>query len=87
MLGELGTGPRRYNELRRGIGDSVADKTLIRTLRDMERSGLVAREVRTTHSPPAVFYRLTAAGRSLLPPLEALEHWWQQYGEGDRRGL
>jgi DNA-binding HxlR family transcriptional regulator len=44
------------------------------TLRNLERDGLVTREV-TPSIPPRVDYELTRAGKSLLEPIEALSQW------------
>jgi DNA-binding HxlR family transcriptional regulator len=47
---------------------------LTRTLKVLERDGLVERTVRST-SPPQVDYALTAFGRSLAEPVRALAQW------------
>lgn len=47
---------------------------LTQTLRDLERDGLIARQVFATR-PPSVEYRLTPLGRSLLEPLTGLVDW------------
>jgi DNA-binding HxlR family transcriptional regulator len=66
-------GPRRFNELRREIG-SISQRMLTLTLRALERDGLVTRTVYPT-IPPRVEYDLTALGRSLMGPIEALGNW------------
>lgn len=63
----------RYNELRREIG-TISQKVLTATLRNLERDGLVLRTVTPT-TPPRVDYALTALGRDLLIPIDALAHW------------
>lgn len=67
--------PRRFNDLRRQI-DGISQQMLTRTLRVLERDGLVARTVRAT-SPPQVDYALTPFGRSLAAPVRALAQWAQ----------
>lgn len=67
----LGDGARRFSEIRRGVG-GISQLTL--TLRGLERDGLVTRTV-TPSAPPRVDYALTALGRSLWPPVEALGAW------------
>ena len=69
----LSAGPVRFNELRRAI-DGISQRMLTRTLRALERDGLVAREV-TPSVPPRVDYSLTDLGRSLREPVAALGAW------------
>lgn len=56
-------GTLRFTEVGRAIG-GISQKMLTKTLRDMERTGLV---IRTVHPvvPPHVDYALTELGRSL----------------------
>ena len=53
---------RRFNELRREI-PGISQRMLTRTLRGLERDGLVSRAVTPT-VPPRVDYALTALGKS-----------------------
>ena len=69
----LGNGPKRFNELRRLI-KGISQRMLTLTLRNLERDGLVTRNVFAT-IPPRVDYELTALGRSLLLPISALGEW------------
>lgn len=72
--------PRRFGELRREI-DDISQRMLTQTLRDLQRDGLVARQVFAT-TPPSVEYSLTPLGRSLLEPLVGLMHWAEsRHGE------
>ena len=73
VVSKLGTGTRRFNELRREIG-GISQRMLTLTLRGLERDGLVARTIVPT-SPPGVEYDLTALGRDLLQPVSALSAW------------
>jgi DNA-binding HxlR family transcriptional regulator len=69
----LGDGSRRFTELRdRMVG--VTAKVLTQTLRGMERDGLLTRTV-YAEVPPRVEYELTALGRSLRGPVEAIKDW------------
>jgi len=74
----LGQRPYRFNELHRGI-ETISQRMLTRTLRGLETDGLVHREVFPTN-PPAVEYRLTPLGRTLLVPLSALADWAVAHG-------
>jgi DNA-binding HxlR family transcriptional regulator len=69
----LGDGPKRFNELRKGLG-SISQRMLTLTLRALERDGLVTRTVFAT-IPPRVDYELTKLGRSLLGPVSELGLW------------
>lgn len=62
--------PHRFNELKRLIG-GVSQQMLTRTLRALERDGMVSREVFPT-VPPQVEYSLTDLGRSVSEPLMQL---------------
>src|SRR5436305_10072410 len=73
VVGVLGEGPKRFNELRRALG-SISQRMLTLTLRGLERDGLVTRTVFPT-IPPRVDYELTALGRSLLDPVSELGLW------------
>jgi DNA-binding HxlR family transcriptional regulator len=65
--------PKRFNQLRREIPD-ISQKMLTQTLRDLQRDGLVARQVFDT-KPPAVEYRLTPLGQSIIVPMAYLIEW------------
>ena len=76
VVGELGNGRKRFNEIRRALG-SISQRMLTLTLRGLERDGLVTRTVFPT-IPPRVDYELTGLGRSLLEPVDALGTWARQ---------
>jgi len=69
----LGGGPLRFNALRREI-DGISQRMLTRTLRNLERDGLISRTV-TPSVPPRVDYALTPMGRSLCQPVSLLGEW------------
>lgn len=69
----LRDGPRRFNDLRRQV-NGISQQMLTRTLKVLERDGLVERTVRVT-SPPQVDYALTPFGRSLAEPVRELARW------------
>jgi DNA-binding HxlR family transcriptional regulator len=76
VVGTLGDGPKRFNELRRALG-SISQRMLTLTLRGLERDGLLTRTVFPS-IPPRVDYELTRLGRSLLEPVSALGLWARQ---------
>jgi DNA-binding HxlR family transcriptional regulator len=65
--------PRRFNDIKRTIG-GISQQMLARTLRALERDGMVARTVHPT-VPPQVEYALTDLGRSLADPIRELGCW------------
>ena len=65
--------PRRFNELKRLIG-GVSQQMLTRTLKALERAGMLTRKVHPT-VPPQVEYGLTDLGSSLAVPLTQLAMW------------
>ena len=69
----LETQSRRFNELKREVG-GISQQMLTRTLRMLERDGMVTRTVHPT-VPPQVDYALTDLGRSLAVPVMALTEW------------
>lgn len=75
VVGELGNGRKRFNEIRRALG-SISQRMLTLTLRGLERDGLVTRTVATI--PPRVEYELTKLGRSLLVPVSGVGLWARQ---------
>ena len=77
ILRNLMPGTKRFSELRKYVGD-VSQKVLAAQLRDMEKSGLVHREV-YAEVPPRVEYSLTPLGRSLKPILDSMWAWGEGY--------
>jgi DNA-binding HxlR family transcriptional regulator len=69
----LGRGPRRFNALRREVGE-ISQKVLASTLKDLEENGFVSRTV-TPVAPPQVEYALTDLGREFLRPVRSLAEW------------
>ncbi len=69
----LDGGSRRFNQLRRDI-PGISQRMLTRTLRNLERDGLISRTV-TPSVPPRVDYALTALGKSLCDPVARLGNW------------
>lgn len=73
MVMTLASGPKRFNQLHRDIPD-ISQKMLTQTLRNLQRDGMVARQVFDT-KPPSVEYRLTPLGHSLIVPFGHLIEW------------
>ncbi len=71
----LARGPKRarFSELQKMV-DGISQRMLTTTLRQLERDGLVTREV-FPEVPPRVEYELTDLGLSLLEPMQHLVQW------------
>jgi len=73
-------GRARFSELERAV-TGISQRMLSTTLKNLERDGLVIREV-FPEVPPRVEYEMTALGKSLLLPTQALVDWskanWEQ---------
>lgn len=66
-------GPMRFNQIRRTVG-GISQQMLTRTLRTLERDGMVSRTVHPT-VPPQVEYALTELGGSLAEEGLRLGRW------------
>ena len=72
-------GTKRYNQLQGKI-EGISQKMLTQTLRNLERNGLVKRQVFPV-VPPRVEYSLTDLGETLVDPLCLLADWGNTYIE------
>ena len=84
IVWDLKDGPRRYGEIRSGLlrgavgSRAIAPRVLSRELKALALYGLVARKDYGT-VPPKVEYRLTPAGRSFLPVVDAIRRWGHRH--------
>lgn len=69
----LTQGTKRYHELKQQIV-GISPKMLIQNLRNLERCGLIQREIYPS-VPPRVDYSLTPLGESIVEPLAVLGEW------------
>jgi DNA-binding HxlR family transcriptional regulator len=76
VLYVLSRGTIRYGALQREIGD-ISQRMLTRTLRDLERNGLIQRKVYPV-VPPMVEYSLTPLGETLNGVLKSVCDWSTQ---------
>lgn len=77
LIGMLHEGPRRFTELKH-MTPGISGRMLTHTLRQLERDGLVEREV-FPEIPPRVEYRATALGKSLAVPVLAIAEWASEH--------
>ena len=66
IVWHLGFGSKRFAELRKLL-PGVSEKVLTSQLRELERDRKTV--------PPRVDYKLSAAGRELIPVMEAMCNW------------
>jgi DNA-binding HxlR family transcriptional regulator len=72
-------GPMRFNDLlRKGQPDDLNARTLSRTLKYLQRMGIVERQVVGTE-PFSVVYALTEKGRDLNDVLSAYRRWGEKW--------
>ncbi|MGQ7787007.1 winged helix-turn-helix transcriptional regulator [Nesterenkonia sp. K-15-9-6] len=76
IIWELSEGARRFAEVRRGL-PGISEKVLTSQLRELERDGVVHREV-YREVPPRVEYSLTPIGRTLILAAGPLGEWGEQ---------
>jgi DNA-binding HxlR family transcriptional regulator len=69
----LRDGSRRFNDIKRNTA-GISQQMLTRTLRGLERDGIVTRTILPA-SPPQVEYSLTELGHSMSEPVLALGQW------------
>ena len=77
IIHQLGEQMVRFSELKRSLPD-ISEKMLVQELKTLVDSGLVTR-----HSygevPPRVDYRLTTQGKKVLPLIDHLRAFGQEY--------
>ncbi|MEK3687794.1 winged helix-turn-helix transcriptional regulator [Paenibacillus sp. FSL R10-2736] len=79
LLYHLISGTKRFNELRR-LCPGITQRMLAMQLRELERDGLVHREV-YPQVPQKVEYSLTEWARGLESGLLSIKHWGEGYRE------
>ncbi len=77
ILWHLMQGTMRFSELRRIIPQATA-KMMTQQLRELEKDGIVHREVYPV-VPPRTEYSLTDYGRTLSPIVQAMCDWGKRY--------
>jgi DNA-binding HxlR family transcriptional regulator len=73
VLHYLMDGPMRFGGLQRALR-GISARTLTKQLRELERDGVIHREVHQ-QIPPKVEYSLTPTGKRLKPVLLAMHSW------------
>jgi len=73
VMFSLKNGPQRHGKLLGGLRN-ISQRMLTRTLRNLEATGLIVREVTRSRSL-AVEYSLTKLGRTFIVPLQSICRW------------
>jgi DNA-binding HxlR family transcriptional regulator len=77
ILCRLQHGIARFGELRKVI-PGITQTMLTQQLRELEEDGVLQRKI-FAEIPPRVEYSLTKFGASLVPVLDAMSAWGEQY--------
>jgi len=68
---------KRYGELKKLLSD-VTHKMLTQQLRELESDEIISRKV-YPEVPPKVEYTLTLLGKSVIPVIDLLREWGEEY--------
>ncbi len=77
IIWRLKDGSKRYGELRRSL-PKVTHKMLTQQLRELEEDEIITRKV-YPEVPPKVEYNLTLLGKSVIPVIDLLREWGEEY--------
>lgn len=77
ILWHLTDGIKRFGELKKLL-PRATEKMLAQQLRDLERDGLIIRTVYPV-VPPKVEYSLSELGKTIIPVLDAMCGWGEEY--------
>ncbi len=81
ILFQLFQGAQRFSALQRAL-PAVSQKMLTQQLRELERDGILHREV-YPQVPPKVEYSLTPRGATLRPVVAAMCDWGRRLRDGE----
>ena len=68
---------KRYGELKRSL-QKVTHKMLTQQLRELEQDEIISRKL-YPEVPPKVEYNLTLLGKSVIPVIDLLNDWGEEY--------
>ena len=80
IIGELHSGPKRFNEMSRDLG--ISTKALSDALKSLEANGVVTRTVHPT-APITVEYALTEKGSDFEQVFYAMSEWGMKWLKQD----
>jgi len=73
----ISKGGNRFGILQRGIA-GISKQMLTKQLRELEADGILERKI-YAEIPPRVEYFITEKGRSLMPVIDQMRTWGEQY--------
>lgn len=79
ILYHLGNDTLRYNQIRKKI-PAITDKMLAQQLRELESDNLIIKKIYPI-IPPKTEYSLSELGKTLIPLLDSMCEWGQQFME------
>ena len=77
IIWRLKDDPKRYGELKKSLPD-ITHKMLTQQLRELEQNEIITRKL-YPEVPPKVEYTLTLLGKSVIPVIEVLNDWGEEY--------
>jgi len=77
ILWRLKDNSKRYGVLKRSL-PNVTHKMLTQQLRELEQDEIITRKV-YSEIPPKVEYSLTLLGKSVIPVIDLLREWGEEY--------
>jgi DNA-binding HxlR family transcriptional regulator len=77
IIWRLKDGSKRYGELRKSL-PKITHKMLTQQLRELEQDEILNRKV-YPEVPPKVEYSLTLLGESVIPVIDMLREWGDEY--------
>lgn len=77
IIWRLKDDPKRYGELRKSL-PKVTHKMLTQQLRELEEAEIITRKVHR-EVPPKVEYSLTLLGKTIIPVIDLLREWGEEY--------
>jgi len=77
ILWRLKDRSKRYGELQRSL-PKVTHKMLTQQLRELELDEIISRKV-YSEVPPKVEYNLTLLGKTVIPVIDLLREWGEEY--------
>lgn len=78
ILLAMSRGATRFSEITE-IVTGLSDRLLAQRIKELEQSGLVAREVIAT-TPVQIRYRLTERGADLMEAMQPISDWGHRWG-------
>ena len=81
ILYHLGSDTLGYNQIRKKI-PAITDKMLAQQLRELESDNLIIKKIYPV-IPPKTEYSLSELGKTLIPLLDSMCEWGQQFMPDD----